>query len=56
MNNFEKKVLGNIRPKIINNKVLTGKMFMGLAIEYLQAINTGGIPNILNSLESVISS
>ncbi|KAL4491464.1 hypothetical protein ABPG72_008120 [Tetrahymena utriculariae] len=56
VNNFEKKVLMNIKPKTIQNKVLNGKMFMGLVIEYLQAINSGGVPTILNSLESVISS
>lgn len=31
-------------------------MFCNLTVEYLQAINTGGIPQILTSLERVISS
>ncbi|EAS02056.2 amine-terminal domain guanylate-binding protein (macronuclear) [Tetrahymena thermophila SB210] len=53
--NFERKVLANLRPKTIQNKILSGKMFLGLVQEYLQSINTGGIPTILNSLESVIS-
>ena len=31
-------------------------MFINLALEYIHAINTGGVPTILNSLERVISS
>ncbi|EGR28299.1 hypothetical protein IMG5_179190 [Ichthyophthirius multifiliis] len=54
--NIEKKVFQGIKAKSIMNKTLTGKMLMGLVMEYLQAINTGGIPNIMNSLEAVVSS
>ena len=49
-------VLASIRPKIINGKPLTGEMLLNLLKNYLQAINTGGVPQILTSMERVISS
>ena len=49
-------VLASIRPKIINGKSLTGAMLLNLLKSYLQAINTGGVPQILTSMERVINS
>lgn len=41
---------------MINNKTLTGEMFLKLTFEYVEAINNGGVPQILTSVERVISS
>jgi len=49
-------VMASIRPKIIQGKPLTGEMLLNLTKNYLQAINTGGVPQILTSMERVISS
>lgn len=53
---FENKVFQNLQAKIIQNKTLTGEMFLNLTCEYVEAINNGGIPQILTSIERVISS
>jgi hypothetical protein len=50
------RIIGNMRPKIIQGKPLTGEMFFNLVNNYLQAINSGGIPQIVTSMERVISS
>ena len=49
------KIFYNLQAKIINDKPLTGNMFLSLAFEYTQAINEGYIPEILTSLERIIS-
>lgn len=51
---FEKKVFKSIKPKMVNNTVVTSQMFLKLTLEYVEAINSGGIPQILTSLERVI--
>ena len=56
MYDFENKVFQNLQPKMIKNKTLTGEMFLKLTFEYLEAINNGGVPQILTSVERVISS
>lgn len=56
VNEWERSVLSEIRPKIVKGKVMTGKMFLGLVVEYLRTIESGGVPTIMTSLESVISS
>lgn len=56
MFNFEKSVFNHLEPKTIQNRTLTGEMFLKLTYEYVDAINTGGIPQILTSIERVISS
>ena len=40
-------------PKIIQNKILTGELFLNLSLEYIYAINDGGIPAILPLSERV---
>ncbi len=52
---FEQKIFNNIGPKLMKNKPLNGEMFLKLTYEYLQSINNGGVPEIMNSLERVIS-
>jgi hypothetical protein len=37
-------VFSGIRPKTVNNTLLTSEMFIKLALEYIDAINSGGIP------------
>ena len=41
---------------MIQNRVLTGEMFLKLSYEYVESINNGGVPQILTSIERVISS
>lgn len=55
VNALVKRVLFNIRPKMINGKGLTGEMFLNLTYCYVEAINKGGVPEILTSLERVIN-
>jgi hypothetical protein len=43
------KILGKIRPKMINGKNLNGQMYISLMQTYINAINTGGVPNIENA-------
>ena len=45
----------NVKPKIIQGKALTGEMLLNLCKLYLESINTGGVPQILTSLERVVS-
>lgn len=47
-------VFKNIKPKYINDKPLTGRMFLNLAQQYCGSLNNGDVPNILSSLERVI--
>jgi hypothetical protein len=46
-------VFGNLRPKSIDNKPLTGAMFAGLVTAYVSAINEGGVPTISSAWEGV---
>ena len=40
-----------IRPKIIQGKALTGRMLLTMAENFVNALNSGGIPNIQSSLD-----
>ncbi|KAM3144212.1 hypothetical protein pb186bvf_003674 [Paramecium bursaria] len=51
---FERKVIHQIKPKQIGNTVLTADMFLKITLEYVDTINNGGIPQILTSLDRVI--
>ena len=53
---FERTFFSNLPPKTINNKPITGNIYLNLAYEYVNAMNSGGIPKIMNSLERVIAS
>lgn len=41
---------------MIKSKVLTCEMFIKLTLDYLEAINKGGVPSIPTSLENVVAS
>lgn len=56
MKNFERAFFSNLPPKTINNKPITGSIYLNLAYEYVNAMNSGKIPKIMNSLQSVIAS
>lgn len=50
MKNFERAFFSNLPPKTINNKPITGSIYLNLAYEYVNAMNSGKIPKIMNSL------
>lgn len=43
---LRKAVLHNIRPKAINGQLVTGTEWIALVEAYVEAINTGAVPNI----------
>ncbi len=43
---FRKKVLRKVRPKLINNCVITGNMLVQVSKNYIHSINNGNLPNI----------
>jgi hypothetical protein len=43
------KIFKKVKPKTLNNKVLTGEMILELAHAYTKAINQGSVPNIQNA-------
>jgi len=53
--NLMDKIFAGLEPKKIHNKPLTGSMLLNLAFEYTEALNLGGVPQILPSLERIIS-
>ena len=46
--------LKSSKVKTIGNRPLTGSMFLGLALEYVDALNRKEIPVILSSFERVV--
>ena len=48
------KLKNNPKIKSISNKTLNGSMVLGLALEYVDAINNREIPVILSSFERVV--
>lgn len=48
-------VNSQLKPKMVNGKGISGKMFIELAQSYVTAFNKGGCPEILPSLERVIA-
>lgn len=56
LENFLSSFFNNLPVKTIAGKPITGEMFVGITMEYLNAINEGGVPEILTSLERVITS
>lgn len=47
--NLRRKVLGRVKPKKINGKLLNGAMFWNLITSYVESINKGAIPSIESS-------
>lgn len=46
----------DIKPKQFNGKVLSGEMYLKMVSEFLNVINSNGIPEIESSLERVMAS
>lgn len=40
------KIMHSLKPKMLNNQVLSGEMLLTLCRNYTETINSGGIPNI----------
>jgi hypothetical protein len=53
MDGFVKRVLTRPRLKQVSGKHLTGAMLLGLAIEYIEAMNDGSVPSIVDTFEIV---
>jgi hypothetical protein len=43
---LRRKVLGKIKPKTLKGRELSGNLLVGLAKQYVAAINQGAVPNI----------
>mmetsp|Transcript_15240 Transcript_15240/g.16955 ORF Transcript_15240/g.16955 Transcript_15240/m.16955 type:complete len:887 (-) Transcript_15240:55-2715(-) len=50
-----RKIRDNAPVKVINGIALTGPMLLGFIIEYLDAINSGGVPTILSTLDRLVA-
>jgi hypothetical protein len=46
---FRKKMMDSIRLKTLNGKPLTGDMYATLVSSYIDAVNSGVVPNIENA-------
>ena len=44
--NFKRRVMGRMKPKMINDKKLNGEMYISMLSSYVAAINDGAVPNI----------
>jgi len=51
---FVKKVYSSLKPKKIDNALVTGQMFTSLASEYCKAINASAVPTIHSAWTSVV--
>ena len=49
MMTLRKHILTKIKPKQIDGKKLDGSMYLGLIQSYINAINTGSVPNVQNA-------
>ena len=45
-NRLRTRIFNKVKPKMLNNKILTGEMLCELSISYAEAINKGKLPNI----------
>lgn len=50
---LRRKVINKVKPKMINGKPLSGEMLCNLAVNYIQTINKGAVPNIENAWTSI---
>ena len=46
---LRKRTIGKIRPKTLNGTPITGRVLVNLAQQYVEAFNTGAVPNIENA-------
>lgn len=56
MKQFERTFFETLPVKLINGKPLTAEIYLNLVREYIGAINSGKVPEVLTSLERVIES
>lgn len=49
MNGVRKRIFKKVKPKSLNGQNLNAGMFLEVCKAYLEAINTGGVPNIENA-------
>lgn len=54
MDHLVSKIYSKAKPKIINSKALNASMFLGLTIEYVQAINYEDTPVVTTALDRII--
>lgn len=54
MKQFERTFYDTLPTKIINGKPLTGEIYLNLIREYIDAMNSGKVPEVLTSLERVL--
>jgi hypothetical protein len=48
------KLKSTSRVKMVNQKALTASMFLGIALEYVDAINNQEVPVVMNCFERVV--
>lgn len=53
MNRLKQKVMTKIKIKVMNGHQLNGPMIVELANSYIQALNTGQVPNIESAWQNV---
>ena len=46
MNNLRQRIYKRVKPKVLNNRYITGEMFLELCQAYTDAINKGSVPCI----------
>lgn len=56
MKQFERTFYETLPPKTINGKPLTADIYLNLIRQYIAAINSGKVPEVLTSLERVVES
>jgi hypothetical protein len=54
VSNFTSSIRKKLKPKVINNKTINSSMFLALALEYIDAINSKETPTILTALDRVV--
>jgi len=54
LNLLKEKIKIDMRPKIVDGKVLTASMFLNLLFEYLEALNNESAPNVHSTIERII--
>lgn len=47
--NFRKRVVGRMKPKVLNGQKLSGELYLSMLNSYVGAINEGAVPNIENA-------
>ena len=53
LNELSRLLMKKLKPKNMKDKILTGEMLSALAVTYVDALNSGGIPNIQGAWTNV---